>query len=516
MKGLLSIVMVVTAAISGSGQPARWQAQQSGPTAAQTPTVARPVPKPDDDCGCEVKTPLDALAIVNGVKISPKEVDDSIKKQIDDLQKQVVQARKHELDLEINTRLLEAEAKKRGISSSTLLEREVVSKVKRATEEEALAFYQQNKQALQQDFKDLKDGIINYLTNQRQQAEADKLANSFRSSYPVKILVDSPTPPAKPEDGARVFAIVNGENIISAKIEEDLLPLIFNVQMEIYKLRKSALDVKINDALLEKEAQNRKVTTRALLDAEVGGKIKKVTEADARDFYEKNKDKIPGDYAQYKDKIINYLGQLEQQKAESAFADQLRKSAKIEIYLKEPVAPVLSISTDDRPTRGKPDAPVTIIEFTDYQCPSCGALHPIIEQLVGEYGERLRLVIRDFPLDRHENAFKAAEAAEAAREQGKYWEYINILFHNQNALGVDKLKEYATQIGLDRSKFDAGLDSGKFADSVKRDLNDGNRLGIDSTPTVFINGRKFTGEKTHDNLKAAIDSLLKDSDKKTD
>src|SRR5262249_32629086 len=147
-----------------------------------------------------------------------------------------------------------------------------------------------------------------------------------------------------------------------------------------------------------------------------------------------------------KDKIINYLGQLEDQRVESAFADQLRKSAKIEIYLKEPVAPVLSIATDGRPARGKPDAPVTIIEFTDYQCPSCGALHPIIQQLVGEYGEKLRLVIRDFPLDRHENAFKAAEAAEAAGEQGKYWEYIDILFRNQNALGPDKLKEYATQV----------------------------------------------------------------------
>src|SRR5262249_3941378 len=217
--------------------------------------------------------------------------------------------------------------------------------------------------------------------------------------------------PAKPDDGARVFATVNGENITSAKIEEDLLPFIFNVQMEIYKLRKSALDIKINDALLEKEAQNRKITTRALLDAEVGTKIKKITEADARDFYEKNKDKIQGDYAQYKDKIINYLTQLEDQRVESAFADQLRKTAKVEMYLKEPVPPVLSIATDGRPARGKPDAPVTIIEFTDYQCPSCGALHPIIQQLVGEYGAKLRLVIRDFPLDRHENAFKAAEAA---------------------------------------------------------------------------------------------------------
>src|SRR5215471_16357479 len=515
MKSLFSIVVILTAVVYGSGQPGPRQVNQTSSSGAQAPTVAKPLPKADDDCGCEAKTPSDALAVVNGIKITPKEVDESIKSQIDELEKQVIQARKHELDLEINTRLLEAEAKKQGITSSTLLERNVVSKVKRATDEEAAAFYEQVKAQVQQPYKDVKESIINYLTNQRQQAEADKLANSLRSSYSVKVFVEAPTPPAKPEDRDRVFASVNGENITSAKIEEDMLPFIFNVQMEVYKLRKSALDLRINDSLLEKEAQNRKITTKALLDAEVGGKIKKVTEADARDFYEKNKDKIPGDYAQYKDKIINYLGQLEQQKAESAFADQLRKSAKIEIYLKEPVAPVLSISTDDRPTRGKPDAPVTIIEFTDYQCPSCGALHPIIEQLVGEYGERLRLVIRDFPLDRHENAFKAAEAAEAAREQGKYWEYINILFHNQNALGIDKLKEYASQVGLDRARFDANLDSGKFADSVKRDLTHANRLGIDSTPTVFINGRKFTGEKTHDNLKAAIDSLLKDSDKKT-
>jgi protein-disulfide isomerase len=514
MKSLFSIVIILTAAICGSGQPGPRLVKQSGSPGAQTPTVAKPVPKADDDCGCEVKTPSDALAVVNGIKISPKEVDESIKSQIDDLEKQVIQARKHELDLEINTRLLEAEAKKRGITSSALLEREVVSKVKRTTDEEALAFYEQNKAQLQQPYKDIKESIISYLTNQRQQVEADKLANSLRSSYTVKILVDAPTPPSKPEDRARVFASVNGENITSGRIEDDLLPFIFNVQMEVYKLRKSALDLRINDSLLEKEAQNRKVTTRALLDTEVADKVKKITEPDARDFYEKNKDKINGDYAQYKDKIITYLGQLEEQKAEASFAGQLRKSAKVEVYLKEPVPPVLSISTDDRPSRGKSDAPITIVEFTDYQCPSCGALHPIVEQLVGEYGEKLRLVIRDFPLDRHENAFKAAEASEAAREQGKYWEYIDILFKNQNALGVDKLKEYAGQIGLDRAKFDTGLDSGKYAELVKRDLNDGSRLGIDSTPTVFINGRKFTGEKTHDNLKATIDSLLKESEKK--
>src|SRR5262245_49026147 len=327
MKSLLFGVLVLTTMcpVAAAGAPfMSGQPKQSGSTGAQTPTVAKPVPKSDDDCGCEVKTPSDALAVVNGVKITPKEVDDSIKKQVDELQNRVIEARKHELDLEINTRLLEAEAKKRGMTSSALLEKEVVSKVKRASDEEALAFYQQNKAQIQQEFKEVKESIINYLTNQRQQAEADKLANSLRSSYQVKVLVESPTPPSKAEDGARVFATVNGENITSAKIEEGLLPFIFNVQIEVYKLRKSALDVKINDALLEKEAQNRKITTRALLDLEVAGKVKRVTEADARDFYDKNKDKIQAEYAPLKDKIINYLGQLEEQKAEQSFAEQLR------------------------------------------------------------------------------------------------------------------------------------------------------------------------------------------------
>src|SRR5260370_10575076 len=118
MKSLLLIVLdviMLCPTISARRRHAPLQPQQSGSTGAQTPTVAKPVPKPDDDCGCEVKTPTDALAVVNGVKISPKEVDESIKKQVDDLEKQGITARKQELDLEINTRALQGQAKKPGI-----------------------------------------------------------------------------------------------------------------------------------------------------------------------------------------------------------------------------------------------------------------------------------------------------------------------------------------------------------------------------------------------------------------
>jgi protein-disulfide isomerase len=127
---------------------------------------------------------------------------------------------------------------------------------------------------------------------------------------------------------------------------------------------------------------------------------------------------------------------------------------------------------------------------------------------VNEFGDRVRLVMRDFPLSQHENARKAAEAAEAAREQGKYWEYAAVLFRNQSALGVDKLRQYATEVGLDRARFDAALDSGKFADKVQRDVIDGHKLGINGTPTLYINGKRVS-DSSYESMKSAIEAALK-------
>ena len=129
-----------------------------------------------------------------------------------------------------------------------------------------------------------------------------------------------------------------------------------------------------------------------------------------------------------------------------------------------------------------------------------------------EFGEKVKLVVRSFPLDQHKHAFKAAEAAEAAREQGKYWEYTAILFTHQTALEVENLKQYATQLGLDRKKFDFALDSGKFSERVKQDIADGDKIGVDSTPTVFINGKRAR-EKSREALKTAIEAALKEGKK---
>jgi protein-disulfide isomerase len=131
-----------------------------------------------------------------------------------------------------------------------------------------------------------------------------------------------------------------------------------------------------------------------------------------------------------------------------------------------------------------------------------------LERLLAEYADRVRLVVRDFPLSQHEHAAKAAEAAEAAREQGKYWEFIALLYSRQSALQPEKLKEYATELGLDRERFDAALASNKFTDKVQRDLLDGQKLGVGGTPTLYLNGKRIS-DRSYEGLKASIEEALK-------
>jgi protein-disulfide isomerase len=387
-----------------------------------------------------------------------------------------------------------------------LLDQEVVAKVKKPVPAEAQVFYDQNKPRIKGEFKEVVDDIMAYLLDQAQQQEAKKFADSLRASNEVKVLVTNVTPPATPADRARVFATIKGEKITSGDVEDALLPLIFDVQQQVYKLRKDELELSINDTLLVQEAQKRQITTTSLLAAEV--KPKPVTDQQTQTFYDQNKERVSGDFAQTKDAIRQYLEQIEVREAERAFVEKLRAVATIQTFLVAPESPVFSISTTDQPSLGKTDAPVTIVAFTDYQCPSCAAMHPELERLVKEYGDKVRLVTRDFPLSQHAQAFKAAEAAEAARDQGKYWEYIQILLRNQSALTVDKLKGYASELSLDRTRFDSALDSGKFAESVQRDIEDGMKLGINGTPTIFINGRRVSA-KGYDELKAVIDAAFK-------
>ena len=287
-----------------------------------------------DDCACESQVLPTVLAVVNGVTITPRDLEKATGESIRNLQKQVTEARKRELDLLINSKLLATEAKKRGITTAKLLEQEVVAKVSPPAQSDAQTFYDQNKTRIQRDFNSVRDDIIRYLLDERQRVEAKKFADGLRAASNTVVKVPQAVPPRNASERAQILATVNGENITSGDVEDSLKTLIVEVQEQVYNLRKSELELTINDTLLAQEAQKRKITTNALLDAEV--KPKPVTEEQARVFYEQNKERVSGDFAQTKDSIISYLQQTELRLAERAFVEKLRAAGSVQVFLKAP------------------------------------------------------------------------------------------------------------------------------------------------------------------------------------
>ena len=288
------------------------------------------------DCGCEDRPLPEILGVVNGVKITKQDLSPETQTQVEQLQRQVIEARQRELDLQIDSLLLESEAKKRGVTPSQVIKDEVIAKAAEPTDVEAQAFYDKNKASFKTEFKDEKKNIVEYLRFQRQQELAKKLAERLRAAAQVKVLAKPAAPPANDADRARVLATVNDKQITLGDIENRLLPLILKVQEQVYTLRKQDLELKINDTLLSQEAQKKGVTTRALLDAEVSAKVAKVTDADAQAFYDENKERISGDFTQTRAQIVQFLQERKEREATVAYAEQLRRAATLQVNLIAP------------------------------------------------------------------------------------------------------------------------------------------------------------------------------------
>ena len=164
---------------------------------------------------------------------------------------------------------------------------------------------------------------------------------------------------------------------------------------------------------------------------------------------------------------------------------------------------------EDSHSLGADDAKVTVVEFGDFECPACGALHQPLKETKEKYADQsVRFVYRQFPLAQHPNALLAAEASEAAAAQGKFWEYHDLLFENQTALEREDLEQYAEQLTLNMDQFREALDNDTYRERVQQDRSDGNAVGVNSTPTVYINGVRYTGQYSVAALSQAIDAAL--------
>jgi protein-disulfide isomerase len=313
---------------------------------------------------------------------------------------------------------------------------------------------------------------------------------------------DAKVPVAKAGD----LTITAGE--LDEMVKADLQRMDQSYQQQRYQLRKEALDAMVSQKLLEARAKAQNTSPQELLKKEVFDKIPDPPESEVKDLYEQAKkggQQLPP-YDQVKPQIIAYLKQQKLQPAMTAYADEMKKQANVQILLPEYEPPKVEVEAKG-PSKGPEKAKVTIVEFSDFQCPYCIKAEDTVKQVLATYGDKVRFVYRDYPLPGHPLAPKAAEAAHCAADQNKYWEMHEKLFASRE-LEVPQLKKHAKELGLDAAKFDQCLDSGSKAAVVEANREAGNKAGVSGTPAFFINGRLISGARPFEDFKKAIDKEL--------
>ena len=313
-------------------------------------------------------------------------------------------------------------------------------------------------------------------------------------------------PAVRAADDGKVATV--GEHAITrAQLEQHVRPKLIELENQRYETLREGLDELIAEELVKQEASARKTTPAELEKQEVAAKVAEPTDDEVQKVYDANKGQLGSQtLEQIRPRIVEYLKQQGMERRRQAFVDELKKTHKTTVALRPPV---IEVAAAGRPERGGgAKAPVTIIEFSDYQCPFCGRAEGVVDEVMKHYGNKVRLVYRDFPLPMHPQARPASEAANCANAQGKFWEYHAALFANQTALDEDKLKEYAKSVGLDPAKFEQCLKDKPFKAAIDKDVADGEKVGVNGTPAFFINGRMLSGALPFDKFKEVIDEEL--------
>lgn len=311
------------------------------------------------------------------------------------------------------------------------------------------------------------------------------------------------------DDASQPLARVNGKVITAGDLKAEAADQFDQLDREYQQRKHDITDQElkklVQSRLLDAEAAAKGTTKEALLATVKPGEV---SDADADAFYEKNKAQMPPrPKEQLIPQIKQYLQANSQQQARDKFYETLEAKYKVD-YLIEPMR--VEVAAAGFPAKGPTTAPVTIVEFSDFQCPFCSRVTPTLQEVVTKYGDKVRLVFRQFPLPMHQNAAKAAEAALCANDQGKFWEMHDAMFKDQAGLAVDALKAKAAAIpGINATAFNSCLDSGKDAPAVQVDVKAGSKAGVNGTPAMFVNGRFINGAVSTDDLSKIIDDELK-------
>lgn len=307
-----------------------------------------------------------------------------------------------------------------------------------------------------------------------------------------------------------VVAKVGNLEITTTDIETPLAGRIYKLEKKIYDHKKDKLKDLIEMALLEMEAKQKGIPVQNLVN-KILSEGTDVSDLEIENYYSKNREKM----THWKDseeklmkKIKDYLRNKKTTQKIEAYTNPLKQKYGVTVSLKPPALPFAEVNVDKNHFTGPSDAAVTIVEFSDYKCPSCRRAHKMTKDIKKQYQGKIKWVFKDYPLNRHKGAKEMAAAARCAGEQGKFWEYQDIMFTFEGTVTNTKLKEAARKIGLDMARFTRSLESKKHISAVEQDIKDAKDVGVSSTPTFIIDGRLSPGNLSPEKFKQMIDDAL--------
>jgi protein-disulfide isomerase len=418
-----------------------------------------------------------AIARANGTTYTSQMIsDNALRESVEKESVNIAMLRTQELSKQIADILLVDEAKFRKITVEKLLQIEVKNKVQNPTEAKIKEIYEANKAQLgDTPYEKIRPRIIAFLRAEPEEKALINLINRLKTKFKVVLGKDVNSANLKPND---VLVTVNSKTIIAEKYEEITKPKVYDFQKDTFeKVEEFFTQIIFND-LIVAESQKQRLQPEDIIRREISDKMRDYTDE-------------------------------ERVNLQNALVEKLFSQYNYEFLLKEPEPVVQKIDLSAGVSSGRADAPITIVVFTDFQCPACAATHPFLQEAMKDYKDKIRYIVRNYPLEVHENAYLAAQAAQAANAQGKFSEYTEILYQNQEKLDIVSLKKYAADLGLNMQKFNLDLSSGKYKPIIDKDLAEGKFLNITSTPTIFINGVKVRARfYTTEVFKNAIEKAL--------
>jgi predicted DsbA family dithiol-disulfide isomerase len=289
------------------------------------------------------------------------------------------------------------------------------------------------------------------------------------------------------QESSSVIAQVGDRKITFGELQEKEAGMLLQAQYKYFLAEREALNHLVDEQLLELAAAKEKVSMDELLKKHVDVNVIPPTEDQLKFYYEGLDTDEP--YEAVKDKILDTVRTLRTNKAREVYVSTLRNDFNVSIDLVQPAA---HVDVADAPRLGPKDAPVQLVEFADYECPYCQKVHLELKKLREQYGDKVAVVYKDFPLPMHPLAKKAAEAASCAKVQGKFWEYHDALFETKK-FQVPDLKAQAVKLNLNMDRFNQCLDKGEQSAAVRKDATEALHLGLTGTPSFFANGHFLSG-----------------------